>query len=1185
MDDVLTNVTKYTGQTKAEVEAMNEDFKQMDTRTSREQLNDLAGVAGRLGITGKQAIEEFVSGADTINVALGDDLGDGAVDKIGKLAQMFGEDKTKGLRGAMLATGSAVNDLAQSSSANAGYIVDFTADLSGVGIQAKMSQSQIMGFASALDQNMQEESTASTVFSQLITKMYQDPARFAKIAGMQVKEFTHLMKTDANSGLIKFLEAMKSKGGFDSMAPLFQEMKLDGTRAVGVLSSVATHIDQVKEAQKTAAASYAAGTSVVQEFNTQNSSVQAQLDKAKKQFLDLSIDLGQKLMPVARYAISTTSLGIKALSTLITFTFNHYRAIIILSLAIVGITALYKAKTIATKADAAATAIHSAIMKAHVVASNLLRGALLALQGTYILCTRGIQGLVAWMRLMKLESMANPYAALATILLTVGIAIYALISKVKTLSVETQKSMIEARKHAAALKDMAEAHKKVGQSTEEEVTKINRLTDIIHSNSFSIDERRRAIAALQKIVPNYHANLTQEGVLHEKNAQSIKDHISELEDLAMAEALYDKMKTIQGDKYDAYTKLRKKKFNVESVNNELSKDPKKYNETITTTSGNPYSGFVQTTMPTEANRKKHRELEIQKKSEKNAQDEYDIQISREKDIKTYLKTHKKVSKHYNDIVMGNTNNGDVDYSNNKINLDTSPGSGKNGGGSGTDNKYDAAIKAAEEAYKKEKLNLSKSLQQKIITQDQFDDESYKKNINFLSKKISIEKQFGKSSVDTEQEMTNAITAETDRRVKLQQDKMNEELRQRDLSYDAKQMALKNNLIDGKITQEDYDKSMNDAERVYHQDRLGIIQKYGGDEIAEQKTLLDIKYNDWKSEQEKEKADKEKLKDEEQKKFDKSTNVDEQSAINEFMYQHQLESYEDYEQKKVDIAQKKADQRKQIEQALQDGISNILSSATSYFSAASQAEQAEVSAKYDKEIEAAGSNSAKGKKLEEKKQKELAAIKSKYNKKAMVIEVAQAIAQTAQNAISAYGAMAKIPVVGPALGIAAAAMATAAGMMQIATIKKQHQAESSGYYSGGYTGGSSYHESAGIVHQGEFVANHNAVANPQLVPVFNLIDRAQRLNRVGSLTAADVSRSIGAGGSVSQTVVNVPDTSEAVSQAAVATDRSAAATERSVAATERLSQQLDRGIVAVVSIDGRDGVANKMKEYNKLINNK
>ena len=166
----------------------------MDTRTAREQLNELAGSAGRLGITSKDMIEEFVDGADKINVALGDDLGEGAVDKIGKLAQMFGEDKTKGLRGAMLATGSAVNELAQNSSANAGYIVDFTADLSGVGIQAGMTQAQLMGLASALDQNMQEEATSATVFSQLITKMYQEPAKFAKIAGVEVTKFTNLMR-------------------------------------------------------------------------------------------------------------------------------------------------------------------------------------------------------------------------------------------------------------------------------------------------------------------------------------------------------------------------------------------------------------------------------------------------------------------------------------------------------------------------------------------------------------------------------------------------------------------------------------------------------------------------------------------------------------------------------------------------------------------------------------------------------------------------------------------------------------------------------------------------------------------------------------------------------------------------------------------------------------------------------
>ena len=92
----------------------------MNTRTSREQLNELAGAAGRLGKQSKKDIEDFVEAADKINVALGDDLGKGAVDKIGKLANVFGEEGRLGLKQAMLSTGSAINELAQSSSANAG---------------------------------------------------------------------------------------------------------------------------------------------------------------------------------------------------------------------------------------------------------------------------------------------------------------------------------------------------------------------------------------------------------------------------------------------------------------------------------------------------------------------------------------------------------------------------------------------------------------------------------------------------------------------------------------------------------------------------------------------------------------------------------------------------------------------------------------------------------------------------------------------------------------------------------------------------------------------------------------------------------------------------------------------------------------------------------------------------------
>ena len=111
MDEAMADVRKYTGLTAESVDELNEAFKQMKTRTSREQLNALAADAGRLGIQGKDNILGFVRAADTLNTALGADLGEDAVKNIGKLAQMFGEADQLGLEKAMLATGSTINEL------------------------------------------------------------------------------------------------------------------------------------------------------------------------------------------------------------------------------------------------------------------------------------------------------------------------------------------------------------------------------------------------------------------------------------------------------------------------------------------------------------------------------------------------------------------------------------------------------------------------------------------------------------------------------------------------------------------------------------------------------------------------------------------------------------------------------------------------------------------------------------------------------------------------------------------------------------------------------------------------------------------------------------------------------------------------------------------------------------------
>lgn len=172
-----------------------------------------------------------------------------------------------------------------------------------------------------------------------------------------------------------------------------------------------------------------------------------------------------------------------------------------------------------------------------------------------------------------------------------------------------------------------------------------------------------------------------------------------------------------------------------------------------------------------------------------------------------------------------------------------------------------------------------------------------------------------------------------------------------------------------------------------------------------------------------------------------------------LYGSDEQNHAAYMQAKAQVTSDFLDGMVQKTQATYNGISNIMSAASAYSQACSDLEQAKISKNYEKQIAAAGNNSKKKKRLEEKRDKELAAAKAKANKRAMKIEIAQAIASTAMAAINAYSSAAKVPFIGWTLAPIAAGMATAAGLLQIATIRKQHQAEAAGYYSGGYTGGS------------------------------------------------------------------------------------------------------------------------------------
>lgn len=397
MEEAQSQVIKYTGLTKQEVKELNEEFKQMDTRTARTRLNELAGDAGKLGISTKDGVKEFVEAANMINVALGEDLGKDAITQIGKLAEMFGSGD-RSLKENMLAVGSAVNSVAQNSSAAEPYLVEFTARMGGVGKQADMAITDIMGFASALDQNMLRSEMASTALSGLILKLYQEPAKYAKLAGLQVDEFTQLMSKDANEAVLTFLEALNRLGGMDKMAPVLDKMSLSGAEAASVISALAGNVDKVRKEQQGANQAFIEGTSVVNEYNVQNSTVQAKLDKAKQHFADIRVELGEQLLPVMKYMVSTGSLTVKGLSAVVSVLMENKRVIVTVTAAISAYVLVIKGATLATK-------IYETATKAATWATNLFSKATKA--SPWGLIISGATAAVTYLALFREETDKN----------------------------------------------------------------------------------------------------------------------------------------------------------------------------------------------------------------------------------------------------------------------------------------------------------------------------------------------------------------------------------------------------------------------------------------------------------------------------------------------------------------------------------------------------------------------------------------------------------------------------------------------------------------------------------------------------------------------------------------------------------------------------------------------------------
>lgn len=1257
MDEHMAAVRKYTGMTTEEVGDLNQAFQNMDTRTSREALNDLAADAGRLGLQGKQAVLDFVQAADLINIALGEDLGEDAVKNIGKLADVFGDSQRLGLKQAMLSTASTINELAQSSSASEPYLMEFASRLGGVGASAGMTQAQLLGIASVMDQNKVNVEKGATAMQNILNALFADTAKMAKGAGLDVQQFTALLKKDANEALLTFLEALNSKGGMDGIAPVLKELGMSGAGVTQTLTTLAARTDQLRSTQEQAAAAFAAGNSVVKEAAVANDTAAAKLEKAQNRLNDLRVQLGGAVLPVVVSCMDVMTKAGTVLQLLVQHIARNATTWAALTASVVLYTAAVKASqlqtalhTAATKALTAAVAAKNAVVKVATALSLSLRIAYYAATGQAV-ALRAAQ--IALNQTMK----ANPYMLVASLLLAIGTAIGTLISKTRELSAAE-------KERRRTLQEIGDAERAANSQIAEQKGRVELLSAIIRDNNRTLAERRKALAELRNIVPGYLGELTKEGKLINDNKSAIDNYIKSLRNMALQKAIQDKYTQAVKEEMDAQLAAEAWERGARNRQSLMRAQGDSGYKTVMTAIG---PGQVVSGVEKTDNQKA---LDADNAKVRQYRQQQAAAASRRATLENFARRNEL------DLTANNANTPAEPTTTTTTTSTTTTsggGNGKVGGKDKTDPRAEEARKM-QEAAERQKVIWQAMYQEGQMLHSEYTEKTLQKDIDTATKQRDLYK-------DGESERTKYEKQRLDAEKRMSDQRQAWSMAEIATKEKAALAALRDQYARGELTQKDYERKCTDVKLDALKRRAKLAEEYGNKEAAAEynaqyeaaqqdaaierrkqyeekvaalrkeyaqksaaermaielatleavynatdeagnrisdmteaqykrlKALIALKYEGKGGEVDKEKQEgaERALKMAEYSESKGASSSDGDFGISglasaAYNIHQQNEAYENLEklrqqdlisQEEYNAAVEALDEQRlgkmvELSQAAYSSVSAIMNSVSGLMQANASIEEKRITKKYDAEIKAAGKNSKKAKKLEEQKQAEIAKVRSKYAKKQAAAQIAMAVAQTALNALKAYAAMADIKVVGPALGAIAAAAAVAAGAIQIATIKKQAEAQSE-YYAGGFTGGNRYKQPAGVVHEGEFVANHQAVQNPAILPVLRLIDAAQRNNTVASLTADDVSRTLGApaatAAATTATASNTADTAAAAENTAVIaaglrTDNATAA-DNGNATLARLNENIERGIKAVVTIDGNDGVAKNLERYNKL----
>lgn len=1082
LDDVYADVMKTTGLLHDEVAALDRELMKIDTRTSREQLLLLARDAGKLGIQGKEDILGFVRAADQIQVALGEDLGEGAIRNLGKIADVLGYTKSMGVEKSLLSIASAINAVGQDSTASEAYLVEFTQRLAGVGAQAGISAANLIGFASGLDQSAMKVEMASTAFQKFLMKMYEDPAQFAAYAKMEVEEFADLLKNDANTAIVTVLKSLKDNDGFGALVPIFKDMGLDGARAVTVLSAMATNIDAVTKAQALANDEFSKATSVTEEYNTKNNNLQAQLEKARKQFKNASIALGQSLNPVMLKSTNLVTYLIKALVTYGKEIKTALIAIAALTTAIKLGAIAHAAFNTAVKVGTALQSTWTVVTKAASYAINLLRGRTVAATKAYLA--------------MNAAMSASVFGVLAVAVSGLAIWVGHLAQK--------------HREAAEAAQWEQKLEEKATETYAEEAAHVSTLTRILESNNVSLESRRKALEELKRIVPGYHADLTEEGILINNNKEALMSYTDALKKAARIKVRREDIEEREAELMRLEDLLEKaKEREAKAIVNFEGKDRFEVEGDLITESDE----YTELSKATKARAKLEKEIEELGKLQEEAVAKFDAIAG------TVPQAAAETANALTEATVEAVETANEILTQAQFQL--------------LEDRYSQLTKKEREMIDKGYQSLSeeesealKSRYDKIMAEERkLDDQRYREAVNSLNKQQreelnAINRAYFNGEITAEEHgrKLNEITLkylEAKKQLALDNGKdtsvieeavIREQAKQKKAAYDEEIKLLENeqkheegllalSLSKQEITQKEYDSRKLALKAEYLQKELDIVGKYGYDETSTLQKILDTQLEAQRAANE----EMARLKEEAKKVIDgllspsdlRDAEMQSQLERLDVLHQAMLLSEQQYEEAVKQLRTKYADEDLKEKlanvQKYVDKVSSIMSEASNFVTALKDAESARLESQYQADLTAAGDNAERREQIEAEYEKKKLELQKKYADTEMVINIAKTIAAGALAAIQAF---AQLGPVGGAISAALIATTTAA---EVATIVQQRNAirnssvnggggttdtsslktgtrTIAGYYSGGYTEKSpDDNKVVDVVHANEWVA--------------------------------------------------------------------------------------------------------------------